>query len=148
MADSINLKIDEWIREYFNVGDVDVRTYSPLVYAYIGDCIYDLVIRTLAVCHGNTKMESLHKYTTSVVRATAQSQMLEDIGPLLTEEEEDIVRRGRNAKSASGAKNASMMDYRRATALEALIGYLYLTDRMDRVLELIKVGLEKEEFEW
>ena len=111
MGDSI-IKIDSKIRDYFDVKDVDIRTYSPLTLAYIGDGIYDLVIRSIIVGRGNTKASKLHMRTSQIVKANAQAQVIEAIEDLLTEEEEEIYKRGRNAKSPTMAKNASMKDYR------------------------------------
>ena len=145
MGDSI-IKIDSKIRDYFDVKDVDIRTQSPLTLAYIGDGIYDLVIRSIIVGRGNTKASKLHMRTSQIVKANAQAQVIEAIEDLLTEEEEEIYKRGRNAKSPTMAKNASMKDYRKATGFEALVGYLYLQDRFERILELTKIGLEKTNF--
>lgn len=130
------------IKENFCCEPVDVRTYSPLTLAFIGDCVFDLVIRTVVVERGNRAANGLHKTKSAIVKAQTQAQMIEALLPELTSEEESVYRRGRNAKSYTSAKNASIGDYRKATGLEALIGYLYLTDRTERVLELIKKGLE------
>lgn len=129
------------IKKYFHISDIDIRTYSPLALAYIGDGIYDLAIRSIIVGHGNTKASQLHQHTSHLVKAHTQSAMMEYLLPVLTEEEEDYYRRGRNAKSPTMAKNATMGDYRRATGFEALMGYLYLTDRFERMLELVNTGL-------
>lgn len=131
---------DSYIRSFFQIPDVDINTYSPLTLAYIGDGIYDLVIRTLVVGAGNTRASRLHRETSRVVKAPAQSAAMEVIEPLLTEEEHRIYLRGRNAKSATAAKNASIAEYRRATGFEALMGYLYLTDRTERMLELMELA--------
>lgn len=133
--------INSHIKEVFELPEVDVATYSPLALAYIGDGIYDLVIRSIVVGRGNTKASRLHYATSRLVKAQAQSEMMHTLQPLLTEEEEEIYRRGRNAKSPTMAKNATMSDYRRATGFEALMGYLYLTDRFDRILELVDKAL-------
>lgn len=135
--------INSHIKEVFELPEVDVATYSPLALAYIGDGIYDLVIRSIVVGRGNTKASRLHYTTSQLVKAHAQSEMMHTLQPLLTEEEADIYRRGRNAKSPTMAKNATMSDYRRATGFEALMGYLYLTDRFDRILELVERALEE-----
>ena len=148
MADSVGMELDSYIKNYFDIGDVDIRTYSPLTLAYIGDCVYEIIIRTIVVGKGNRQTSKLHQTTTKLVKAHSQAVLAELISPILIEEEADILRRGRNAKSATMAKNATVADYRMATALEALVGYLYLTNKMDRLLELIKYGLEKEEFAW
>ena len=115
--------------------------YSPLTLAYIGDGIYELVIRSIVVERANRSANDLHKKTTRYVKAPAQSAMIEALLPELTEDEEAVYRRGRNAKSYTTAKNASVADYRRATGFEALMGYLYLTGQIDRMLELIKDGI-------
>ena len=136
------MKIDSYIREQFEVKDVDIRTYSPLVLAYIGDGIYDLIIRTIVVGKGNTKAGELHKRTSQIVKAHTQAEMMEILLPHLTEAEESISRRGRNAKSPTMAKNATMSDYRKATGFEALMGYLYLKDEVERMVELVKLGAD------
>lgn len=139
----MEMKIDSYIKEQFQIRDVDVRTYSPLALAYIGDGIFDLVIRTIIVGKGNTKASQLHYQTSHIVKAQSQAMMITALEEELTEEEADVYRRGRNAKSPTMAKNATMADYRKATGFEALMGYLYLTDRFDRVVELTKLGLER-----
>ncbi len=121
--------------------DVDIRTYSPLTLAYIGDGIYDLVIRSIVVGHGNTRASQLHQHTSHLVKAHSQSAMMEYILPVLDGEEEAVYKRGRNAKSPTMAKNATVGDYRRATGFEALMGYLYLADRFERMLDLIDIGM-------
>lgn len=137
-----DLAVFRRIRERFDVTEVDIRTYSPLTLAYIGDGIYDLVIRSVVVGEGNTKASQLHQHTSHLVKAHSQSAMMEYLLPVLSEEEETVYRRGRNAKSPTMAKNATMGDYRRATGFEALMGYLYLADRFERMLDLIAIGLE------
>ena len=139
--------INAYIKEQFAIKEVDIKTYSPLTLAYIGDGIYDLVIRSIVVDKGNTKAAKLHQITSQLVKAHAQSEMMHAILPHLTEEEEDVYRRGRNAKSYTTAKNASIADYRKATGFEALVGFLYLTDDTDRILFLVKEGLAKLEME-
>lgn len=138
-----SVTILEAIKRDFGCGEIDIRTYSPLALAYIGDAIYDLVIRTIVVERGNTSANKLHKKTIGYVNARVQAQMVEALMDELTEEEQGIYRRGRNAKSYTTAKNASVMEYRKATGFEALCGYLYLTGRQERMLALIKkaVGL-------
>lgn len=133
------------IREEFELENSDIRTYSPLVLAYIGDGAYELVIRSLLVGKGNTQANKLHKRASALVNAGAQSALLEKIKDRLTEEELHIFKRGRNANSATMAKHATVSDYRRATGFEALMGYLYLTGNMERMIELVKLGLEERE---
>lgn len=134
-----------YLKEQFALGETDVRTYSPLTLAYIGDAIYDLVIRTILVERGNMPVNKLHKQASQLVKAGTQSEMIERMQPHFTPEEESVYKRGRNAKSYTMAKNATMADYRRATGFEAVMGYLYLTDQMERLIDLVKIGLEKEE---
>lgn len=133
--------IDAYIREQFDIKEVDIRTYSPLTLAYIGDGIFDLVIRSIVVGRGNTRANELHHRTSHIVKAHTQAEMAEKLLPVLTETENDIYRRGRNAKSPTMAKNATMSDYRKATGFEALMGYLYLTDQFERIVFLVKEGI-------
>lgn len=135
--------IDSYIKKEFGIKEVDVRSYSPLTLAYIGDGVYDLVIRSVVVGKGNTKASQLHKRTSQIVKAHTQALMIEALEDILTEEESNVYRRGRNAKSATMAKNASMSDYRKATGFEALMGYLYLQDNFGRIVELTKIAIEK-----
>ena len=128
------------IRKTFALPGVDVRSYSPLALAYIGDDV-----RTFVVEHANRSAHDLHKISSHFVKAQTQAAMIEALEELLTEEEEAVYKRGRNAKAYTTAKNASVADYRKATGLEALMGYLYLSDRMDRVLELMKEGFTRLE---
>lgn len=133
-----------YLKELFRLEDTDIRTYSPLTLAYIGDAIYELVIRTILVEKGNTQVNKLNQRANRLVKASAQSEMIEKLKPHLTEEEMAVFKRGRNAKSYTMAKNATMSDYRRATGFEALMGYLYLTEQWERMLELIKLGMTEE----
>ena len=120
----------------------DVRSYSPLALAYIGDAIYDLIIRTVVVERANRPANELHHITVGFVSAGAQAKIADALMESLTEEEQSVFRRGRNSKPHTMAKNASAGDYLKATGFEAVLGYLYLSDRMDRVLELVKTGIE------
>ncbi len=135
--------IDAYIKEEFEIAPVDIRTYSPLALAYIGDGIFDLVIRSIVVGKGNTKASQLHYRTSHIVKAKTQAEMMKVLEEILTPEEADIYRRGRNAKSPTMAKNATMSDYRNATGFEALMGYLYLKDEFPRIVELVKYAIEK-----
>lgn len=135
--------LNAYIKEQFGLeGPADIRTVSPLTLAYIGDGIYELVVRSVMTARSNTKAGLLHRQTSQLVKAEAQSKMMDILLPKLSAEEEQVFRRGRNAKSATMAKNASIGDYRRATGFEALMGYLYLTDQTDRLLALIKLALD------
>jgi ribonuclease-3 family protein len=132
------------IKQEFALPDIDIRTYSPLALAFIGDCVFDIIIRTIIVGQGNRGSNDLHHQTSSYVNAGAQAAMIEALKPILSEEELDIYKRGRNAKIATSAKNATIQDYRKATGFEALIGYLYLQARTERIFELIKTGIEND----
>lgn len=136
------MEIDAFIRERFNIKKQDIRTYSPLTLAYIGDGVFDLIIRTVVVDKGNTSPNELHRHTSSIVKAHTQALMAETLMEELTEEEHDVYRRGRNAKSFTTAKNATVADYRKATGFEALMGYLYLEDKFDRAVYLSRRALD------
>ena len=135
----------EEIYRQFGESKLKPEQYSALGLAYIGDAVYDLIIRTLVLRKGNYSVKTFHKMTSSIVKAESQARLVESIEPDLTEEENRVFHHGRNAKSATSAKNASITDYRIATGFEALIGYLYLSHRMDRAMELVKDGLVKTE---
>lgn len=138
-----SLSFLEKMKQEFSCEEKDIRTYSPLTLAFIGDCVFDLIIRTIIVERANRSPHDLHKMKSAVVKAKTQAELGEAIQELLSEEEQSVYRRGRNAKSGTTAKNASVGDYRKATALEALVGYLFLLNQEDRILFLVKAGLEK-----
>lgn len=129
------------IKRDFDCEEVDIRTYSPLTLAYIGDAIYDLVIRTIVVERGNRSANKLHRKTVSYVNARVQARMIDALESELTQEEEAVYHRGRNAKSYTAAKHATVIEYRKATGLEALCGYLYLQGRQERMLYLIREAI-------
>ncbi|MBP5600655.1 MAG: ribonuclease III [Lachnospiraceae bacterium] len=133
------------IKEEYGLSDVNPNELAPLILAHIGDAIYEVVIRTITLSKGNRAIEKVHKDATKYVNAKAQADIIEKIQPILTEEELNIYKRGRNAKSNTKAKNASITDYRKATGFEALMGYLYLMDKTDRMLDLIKEGINNGE---
>ena len=135
----------EGVQKYFGDSKVKPEQYSALGLAYIGDGVFDLIIRTIVLDMGNGKVKNFHRITSSIVKAESQAKITKAILDELTEEENAIYKHGRNAKSATSAKNASIVDYRIATGFEALIGYLYLNNRLERALELIKMGLERTE---
>ncbi len=137
-----NLSFLNMIKETFECKEQDVRAYSPLTLAYIGDGIYDLVIRTVIVERANRSANDLHKRATKYVKAEAQAKMVIALEEELTEDEKAVYKRGRNAKSYTIAKNATMADYRKATGFEALMGFLYLTGQTNRLLYLVKRGIE------
>lgn len=134
---------NQYIKTAFNLPATDIKTYSPLTLAFIGDSIFDLIIRTTVVESGNAPVNKLHNRAAKLVQAASQAELYHTIKETLTEEETAIFKRGRNAKSFTSAKNAGVIEYRTATGLETLFGYLYLTDQMDRVMELIKPQIEK-----
>lgn len=134
--------LNQDIINYFNGKDIDIRTYSPLTFAYIGDDVFDLIIRTVVVNRGNSHPDKMHNAAVRYVSAVAQAKMYETILPLLDEEEADILRRGRNSKPHTKAKNASSEEYMKATALETLVGYLYLKNDEERIFELLQAGIE------
>ena len=142
MEESVVWQFNRSMEEILGVKEVDVRGYSPLTLAYIGDSIYDLIIKSLVVNEGNRPVKELHRQTSRYVKASAQSQMMRVLQDKLTEEEHGVYKRGRNAKSVSPARNQSVTDYRRATGFAALMGYLYLRNEGTRMLELVKEGLE------
>ena len=129
------------LKELFHLEDQDLRSYSPLTLAYIGDGVYELIIRTILVKKGNCPVNRLHKKASSLVKAGAQSAIMEVIEEELTPEELSVYRRGRNAHSPTMAKHATMADYRRATGFEALMGYLYLKEDNTRMLTLVRMGI-------
>ena len=142
MEKSVGFDFVSYMNELFQMEEVDIREYSPLTLAYIGDCIYDLVIKSLVINEGNKQVNKLHQETSKLVQASAQSLMMRTMQEHLTEEEHAVYKRGRNAKSVSPAKNQSITDYRRATGFEALLGYLYLKKDYKRLLDLVKIGLD------
>ena len=132
------------LKELFHLEDQDLRSYSPLTLAYIGDGVYELIIRTILVKKGNCPVNRLHKKASSLVKAGAQSAIMEVIEEKLTPEELSVYRRGRDAHSPTMAKHATMADYRRATGFEALMGYLYLKEDYERMITLVRKGIGEE----
>ncbi len=133
------------IKQIFSCGEKDANAYSPLALAYIGDDVFDLIIRTVVVERANRPAHELHIETVKYVKAQAQAKMIEALlekEGFLTDEEVDIYKRGRNAKSYTSAKNASIHDYRKATGFEALVGYLYLSGRQERLIEIVKAAVD------
>lgn len=141
MGESLNLS--EFITDYFETEKEEAGLYSPLTLAYIGDGIYEIIIRTFIVTKaGNEQVNKLHKKSSNLVKAETQAKLVHIIMDKLTPEEERIYKRGRNAKSFTAAKNASIGDYRTATGFEALCGYLYMKGDMERLLFLVKYGID------
>lgn len=120
----------------FDRPEEEINLLSPLTWAYIGDCVYELYIRTSLVNTTNFKPHKLHIETIKYVKAKSQAELLEKIQDKLTEEEKDIVRRGRNTQNHHLPKNSNLQEYMHATAFEALVGYLYLTKKFERLKEI------------
>ncbi|WP_418489559.1 Mini-ribonuclease 3 [Frisingicoccus sp.] len=133
--------LDRTFREIFDLQPVDLKTYSPLTLAYIGDAAYELVIRSLVVEQGNAPVNKLHKRSSRLVKAKAQAEAAVKLLDVFTEEEMAVYKRGRNARSHTMAKNAEMTDYRMATGFEAVMGYLHLKQDYERMVTLIHLGI-------
>ena len=128
----------------FSLKEQDARQYSPLTLAYIGDAVFEVIVRTILVERGNAPVNLLHKQASKLVKAEAQADAYHRIKEQLSEEELSVFRRGRNAKSYTSAKNATIGDYRVATGFEALLGYWYLTGQTERMLQVAKAGMTEE----
>lgn len=115
----------------------DVNMLSPLTWAYVGDCVYELYIRTKLINETNLKPHKLHIEAIKYVKAKSQAELLQRIYDNLTDDEKDIVRRGRNTQNHHLPKNSNVQEYMYATAFEALIGYLYLTKQNMRIKEIL-----------
>ncbi len=115
----------------------EINMISPLTWAYVGDCVYELYIRTKLVNNTNLKPHKLHIESIKYVKASAQAKILGKIQSKLTEEEKNIVRRGRNTQNHHLPKNSNVQEYSYSTAFEALIGYLYLTNKNERLKEIL-----------
>lgn len=135
--------LTECLWKNMQLGEIDPKQMSPLVLAYIGDSIYDLVIRTYLLNKGNMPVNKINRHACALVKAETQSKLIGFLEPQLTDIEKAVYKRGRNAKSYTSAKNATIGDYRRATGFEALMGYLYLSGRYDRLTGLIYAGLQE-----
>lgn len=133
----------EEIHQYFPHDKRDIRSFSSLKLAYIGDAVFEIIIRTLIIEGTEGPVKHLHSRTSSLVNAGSQAKLILALQEELTEEERSVYRHGRNAKASSVARHADIRDYRNATGLEALFGYLYLTGRSDRAVELCRIGLDK-----
>lgn len=138
-----SIKIPSLMKEALQLEPIDVCSYSPLALAYMGDAVYEVLIRTRVMNRGSMQVNKMHKKSASLVKAEAPARMIQALQEELTEEETAVYKRGRNAHSASSAKNASIRDYRMATGFEALVGYLYLTGQYERLLKLVHDGLER-----
>ena len=119
---------------------LDPDIYNPLALAYIGDTVYDLFVRTMALSKGNRHVTVLHKEAVRFVKAQSQAKSAHGLEEFLTEEELRVLKWGRNAKSNTSPKNADIRDYRMATGFETLIGYLYLRGDTGRLCELLEIA--------
>ncbi|MCI8649861.1 MAG: ribonuclease III [Anaerotruncus sp.] len=117
------------------------KLYSPLTLAYLGDAVYELCARQWVLSQGNRPVNELHKMGVKLVKADAQSAALAKLEGLLSEEELSVYKRGRNANTNSSPKHANLADYRRATGLEALFGYLYLKGETQRIQQLFALAI-------
>ena len=142
MEKSVDYGFEHYIDGIPGMMQTDPDTASPLVLAYIGDCVFDLIIKLMVAGKGNRQVHKLHEETSHYVQASSQSYMMRFMQEHLNEQEHAVYRRGRNARSVSPAKNQSITDYRRATGFEALIGYLYLKREYRRLTDLVTIGLE------
>lgn len=146
MEESVNasgLSGEDYLSRCFQLPKRSWDQYSPLTLAYIGDAVYDVIIRTILVKQANTQTARLHQRASALVKAGTQSEMIAALQPYLTEEEAGVYRRGHNAKPYNTAKNASRREYLDATGFEALIGYLYLKEDYQRMIDLIRLGLKE-----
>lgn len=140
----------EWLMsnplfEFPKDAKINPRLMNPLVLAYVGDGVYELLIRQHLASSANHRPNQIHKLATRYVSAKSQAKTLELWLPLLSEEEKDVVRRGRNAKSGTSPRNTDVLIYRHSTAMECLVGYLYCIGRSDRIQELMELVLNPVE---
>lgn len=141
----LNADINSFIGGEYPIKKGDVNLFSPLVFAYVGDAVFELYVRTLLLSRGNAPVHKLHKRSIAFVKAKAQSDIIHSLMPVLSTEEQDIVRRGRNAKSGTIPKNADITEYKYATGFEALLGYLYVKGDYTRLLELLKMSVQQDQ---
>jgi len=142
-ADTLN-GLEKILEQYKGI---KARELSPLVLAYIGDAVFEILARMYVVSKGNAPVNTLHRNTSIIVKAKSQSDIYFKIENILSEDEFSILKKGRNAKSYTSPKNADISDYRHATGVEALFGYLFLENRMDRAIELFAIGMDTQKGE-
>ena len=133
------------LASFLDLPERDWMQYPPLALAWIGDTVYDLIVRSVLLQKGMTQPDRLHQKASGIVNARAQAVLMRQIRDALTQEEQSVYRRGRNAKPAHKAKNADMEDYLEATAFECLVGYLYLNGRYERLMELVGPGMDMQQ---
>lgn len=139
----INKSMEKIFKAEYNNGQ-GPKELSALALAYVGDAVFEMLVRTKVLSLGNAPVNVLNKKARGIVNAKAQSDMYFRIEEFFTDEEKGVFRRGRNAKSHTVPKNADIMDYRHATGLESLFGYLYLCGNMERAIELFDKGMERK----
>ena len=139
----INKSMEKIFKAEYNNGQ-GPKELSALALAYVGDAVFEMLVRTKVLSWGNAPVNVLNKKARGIVNAKAQSDMYFRIEEFLTDVEKGVFRRGRNAKSHTVPKNADIMDYRHATGLESLFGYLYLCGNMERAIELFDKGMERK----
>lgn len=132
----------QYFKDIFHIEHGQPELYSPLALAYIGDSVFDIMIRTMEVSQVNKQVNKYHKDVSKIVCAPAQAKMIMALKEHLTEEERNIYKRGRNANSYTKAKNATRTEYRKATGFEAVLGYLYLKEDFERLTDVVKMGLD------
>lgn len=130
-------------KEGFGLKDMTPEEVSPLILAHIGDAIYEVVVRTIVLSGGNKPINLVHRDSIKFVNARTQADLAEILQEEFTQEEAVQYRRGKNAKPKTSAKNATLQEYHVATGLEAVMGFLYLKGKNDRIIELCKLGFEK-----
>ena len=132
------------MKNIFDFENLDIKSakiLNPQVLAFVGDGVYTMYVRNMIVLNNSGKSGELHKQTSLVVKAKSQSETIEKLLPLLTEDEMDVFKRGRNYKTQSTAKNSSVQEYHRATGFEAVIGFLYLSGQAERLNEILKLSV-------
>lgn len=132
---------------YEKLSKTDAKQYSPLTLAFLGDAVYSLLVREMLLKTANRPTNALHKESIKLVNANCQAEMVKKVLPLLTEDEEAIFKRGRNAHSGHVPKNQSDADYRYATGLETLYGYLYLIGDFERIMYIFNISTGEEYLE-
>ena len=143
MGNSINMgDLYEAMTRAFDLEPKQTEQYSPLTLAYIGDCVYELIIRTKLVCQMNAPVDKLNRVGSTWAKAATQSRIIEAVTGMLTDEELAVYKRGKNAHTANRSRSATAGEYRRATGFESMIGYLYIKNEFDRIMEIVKAGFE------
>lgn len=144
----MDINLLDYINKQFGCDGLIPNETAPLILAYIGDAYYEVLVRTVIISKGNRPIAKIHKDSIKLVNAGLQASLSEALMEDFTEEELNIYKRGRNAKANTSAKNASLGDYRKATGFEAVIGYLYLSKKEERIAELVRIGFEKLNINW